>query len=252
MGNNALFFALGVLEKPNERLQEGHLSVTKLLIEKGIDINHQNKDGSTAIFLAAKHGLTACAEYLIENNANIYLRNVNGLVPYAFALENKHMEIAAALQQKMRRDEQAELKFPFQESMFASKPLLQHSSTLFKQHLSNSNIIRINQCKNVFNTFLTYLTIGDFTEKKEEGEKSNDDVLLHRKRTRQGNSLNNDNKRVKLAAPDGPMDIIDKSTGLSLSHLLEVFNLAKEHMGGENFADCEICAQPMNQGTNQK
>jgi len=60
--------------------------VVKLLIEKGANIDHQNKDGDTALLLSIENsqdgdndinGDNDMINFLLENNANIHIKNNN-------------------------------------------------------------------------------------------------------------------------------------------------------------------------------
>ena len=51
----------------------GHEAVTRLLLDRGASVNHQDVRGSTALHKAAAHGHQQIAELLIERGANVDL-----------------------------------------------------------------------------------------------------------------------------------------------------------------------------------
>ena len=53
----------------------GHLEVVQLLVERGANINVHDHDGMTAIMLATKGGHIHVVEYLIEKGAHVYTKN---------------------------------------------------------------------------------------------------------------------------------------------------------------------------------
>lgn len=62
----------------------GHLQIIKALVHKGYDVNRVNKEGATAIFYALfsdNDPNAKCLEYLLLHNANVNIRDANGLTP---------------------------------------------------------------------------------------------------------------------------------------------------------------------------
>ncbi|CAM3051920.1 Ankyrin repeat [Flavobacterium succinicans] len=58
------------------------------LIENGADINHQDKNGLSALHFAAKENRTEVVKLLIEKNANIEIKDQNGNTPLMDAIFN--------------------------------------------------------------------------------------------------------------------------------------------------------------------
>jgi ankyrin repeat protein len=52
-------------------IQEEHLMITKLLVERGADLEASDRDGYTPLMWAAKHGYGAIVRLLVEKGANI-------------------------------------------------------------------------------------------------------------------------------------------------------------------------------------
>ena len=56
----------------------GHTDIMSFLLEKGADINIQNKDGNTSLHAAAFLGRAEAAELLLKNDVNVHTRNIQG------------------------------------------------------------------------------------------------------------------------------------------------------------------------------
>eukprot|EP01088_Endostelium_zonatum_P003344 TRINITY_DN1455_c0_g2_i1.p1 TRINITY_DN1455_c0_g2~~TRINITY_DN1455_c0_g2_i1.p1 ORF type:complete len:375 (-),score=168.13 TRINITY_DN1455_c0_g2_i1:79-1203(-) len=54
------------------------LSLPSLFIDHGVDVNSQNYNGETALFIAASLGLLPQVEFLLENGAKIQIPNLDG------------------------------------------------------------------------------------------------------------------------------------------------------------------------------
>lgn len=57
-------------------VKNGHLSMVKLLVDRGADINIQDESGNTALHYAAANGKKDVLKFLLENNADPQLVNV--------------------------------------------------------------------------------------------------------------------------------------------------------------------------------
>ena len=57
------------------------ISITELLIKKGININSKNNEGNTALHYAYNLNNKKLISVLIENNADTNIKNNNGLIP---------------------------------------------------------------------------------------------------------------------------------------------------------------------------
>lgn len=56
-------------------IEEGNFDGVVELLEKGTDVNAQNKSGQTALTIAAKNGAGAIVSKLLEHGAEINLKN---------------------------------------------------------------------------------------------------------------------------------------------------------------------------------
>lgn len=75
----------------------GNLQLAKLLFSKGVNIDHQNKNGFSALHYASMKNLPSCVQQLIEWNAKIDTKNKYGLTPLCFAVINDNKDIVEFL-----------------------------------------------------------------------------------------------------------------------------------------------------------
>ena len=66
----------------------GHTEIMGLLLEKGADINIQNRDGNTSLHVAAFFGRADATELLLKYDANIHARNKQG----GTAIDNANLD----------------------------------------------------------------------------------------------------------------------------------------------------------------
>ncbi|KAJ4291599.1 hypothetical protein N0V88_006199 [Collariella sp. IMI 366227] len=78
-------------------LEKGHKAIAQLLIDKGADVNAQKEDGSTALILASEKGYEAIARLLIIKGANVNAQKEDGSMALILALEKGHKAIAQLL-----------------------------------------------------------------------------------------------------------------------------------------------------------
>ena len=69
-------------------------------MEKAVDINHQDKEGWTALMEAAHNGHEAIMKRLIKNGADINIQNNEGLTAFALAIIKGHEKIVKCLFKK--------------------------------------------------------------------------------------------------------------------------------------------------------
>jgi len=85
-GQHLLLANDGVLDLPKELTnvllkrasQNGFTDLAKWALDKGADINYQDRNGSTPIYYAAKHGYLETVKFLLDNGADMELENKEG------------------------------------------------------------------------------------------------------------------------------------------------------------------------------
>jgi hypothetical protein len=75
----------------------GNLGVVKSLLRSGIDLNAQNRDGSTALYGAVVGGQVQVIEYLLAQGADVNLRNKWANSPLHAAREMKRSDLITIL-----------------------------------------------------------------------------------------------------------------------------------------------------------
>ena len=73
--------------------QNGRTKIVKFLIEKGADINTKNSKGSNAIHFAAQSGKTEIVDFLLQNGLEINMKDNNGENPLFYAMYYRHFPI---------------------------------------------------------------------------------------------------------------------------------------------------------------
>jgi ankyrin repeat protein len=88
LGNNALLFAAGVgyRDKNTHGDEAGALESVKFALSLGLDLNHKNNRGETALHGAAFRGADSIAKYLVEQGAKIDERTNQGLTTLDYAM----------------------------------------------------------------------------------------------------------------------------------------------------------------------
>ena len=66
--------------------------MAKLALALGSDINHTNRNGDTALHLAAGQGLSTVVQFLVEYGAVLDVKNKRGLTPLGVALQRPRGE----------------------------------------------------------------------------------------------------------------------------------------------------------------
>lgn len=81
----------------------GDLNRTKELIDKGVDINYQNRSLKNSVLHACLSNETEniqILEFLLEKGANVNVQNFNGSTPLIFAVVNNHVASIKLLLEK--------------------------------------------------------------------------------------------------------------------------------------------------------
>ena len=78
---------------------EGYLKTSKLLIQKGADVNARTDEGSSALMAASMAGYTKIVELLLKAGANAKAKNSMGYTAEMYAKEKGYTNIIQALNQ---------------------------------------------------------------------------------------------------------------------------------------------------------
>lgn len=74
-----------------------NFKTAEVLLEREVDINHQNQFGLSALHYTCMNNLCKSAEFLIKWKANINIENNDGHTPLFFAVNNEHLDIVHLL-----------------------------------------------------------------------------------------------------------------------------------------------------------
>lgn len=77
--------------------EKGDLEMAKLLVEKGADVNAKDKDGYTALMYVAYAGNLEIAKILIKNGADVNVKDKDGWTALMFARLSKKADITELL-----------------------------------------------------------------------------------------------------------------------------------------------------------
>lgn len=80
--------------------QEGHVEMSKLLLELKSDVNLQSKNGLTPLHLCAQEDKVNVAKVLVENNANINATTKTGFTPLHIACHYGQLNMVRYLLEK--------------------------------------------------------------------------------------------------------------------------------------------------------
>eukprot|EP00731_Ephydatia_muelleri_P020266 Em0012g1091a len=99
-----------------------------------LDMKHllrqKDKDGNTALHLAAISGMQPCVELLLRHEADPFIPNVTGETPADCATSNKHSTIAASLEAKMVFGDKDKDQQPVQEDALRLQEIADAPKTL--------------------------------------------------------------------------------------------------------------------------
>jgi len=69
----------------------------ELLIDKGSDVNFEDKTGRTPIYLAVQYGRIETAELLLSKDADVNVKDNNGVTPLKLAQDKSGSEMVELL-----------------------------------------------------------------------------------------------------------------------------------------------------------
>ena len=75
----------------------GHLNVAEALLSAGANINHVDKEGSTALMVACKLGKLGTVTLLVEAGADVHVRDNEGTTAYSNAEMYNHTNVVKYL-----------------------------------------------------------------------------------------------------------------------------------------------------------
>jgi len=75
----------------------GNIKIIEMLLNSGVDVNHANKYGSTALSIASRNNHIETVKLLLLNGVNLNITNFYGSNPLMIAIENNNIEIAEIL-----------------------------------------------------------------------------------------------------------------------------------------------------------
>jgi ankyrin repeat protein len=77
--------------------ENGHAATVTLLLDKGADLNVQDKTGKTALMSAAAKGDAATVALLLDKRADLNLKDKTGKTALMWATQNGHTAIVETL-----------------------------------------------------------------------------------------------------------------------------------------------------------
>jgi ankyrin repeat protein len=95
------------VEADDERVT---LETAKLALALGSDVNHVNRNGDTAMHLAAGQGLSTVVQFLVERGAALDVKNKRGLTPLGVALQRPRGEGGVTIPDERREGAAALLR----------------------------------------------------------------------------------------------------------------------------------------------
>ena len=76
----------------------GDLEKLKRLLQAGEYVNQRVEYSKTSLMVAAENGHTDCVEYLLQNGAQLYLEDYNGMTAFDLASRRGHGSTVKLLQ----------------------------------------------------------------------------------------------------------------------------------------------------------
>jgi len=84
-------------------VMQGHIEMTRLLINKGADVNVRTTQRRTALHVSSYYGTLDCAKLLLDNGAEVDTKTSEGATPLSVASWKGHKAIMEVLQQELAK-----------------------------------------------------------------------------------------------------------------------------------------------------
>jgi len=96
--NNILCNVIQPINLEDDEYPEMYVDIAKMLVKYGADINSlcdkNHCEGENALHLAAERGLLDLVKFLINNDADLYIKNIDGKTAYELAFEEGYHDVA--------------------------------------------------------------------------------------------------------------------------------------------------------------
>ncbi|KAL0634238.1 hypothetical protein Q9L58_006856 [Maublancomyces gigas] len=97
------------LHEAARRCKNGKMASLELLLEHGVDVNHANIDGMTALHNAALRGRLEAAKFLVQQGAFVLAKNKEGYTPLQLAMRRGHATVIELLMEYEPVEDESEL-----------------------------------------------------------------------------------------------------------------------------------------------
>ena len=77
--------------------RHGHLEVSRVLVDRGADVNAREKKHRTPLYLSAYNGHLEVVKLLLERGADVHALSSEGETAYQISLQGGHRDIADLL-----------------------------------------------------------------------------------------------------------------------------------------------------------
>ncbi|ORX81654.1 ankyrin, partial [Anaeromyces robustus] len=78
-------------------INKKNTNIINYLIDQGADINIKNTDGDTPLIIATKKNYMECCEKLISNDVDVHCKDISGNTPLMIAIKNENYGLTQLL-----------------------------------------------------------------------------------------------------------------------------------------------------------